>query len=789
VARSVIAEVEQFEAALRRLNVVEGAGDAITALLHDITSNLPDAISVKDTQGRWLFANPAALEATGKSAEQVLGRRDGEIFEDAGVAAAIAESDRRIMEAGEAVAVEEHVATPCGLRWFLSTKAPVRDGAGRVTGLIGVARDITERKRAEQALRASEERFRAFVMASSDVVYRMSPDWSEMRELRGREFIADTDAPSHGWLAKYIDPEDRPHVMATIHEAIRTKGVFQLEHRVVRVDGTLGWTLSRAIPILDANGDIVEWFGAASDITARKSAEEALRESEARLRLAQQAARAGSFEWDIQSGVNTWTPELEALHGLPFGGFGGTEAIWESLVHPDDRAAAIRRVEEAFDSGEPTDGEWRVVWPDGSVHWLTARFQVFRDRDGKPSRMTGINIDVTERKRSEELRASEAALREADRHKDQFLAMLSHELRNPLAPIRNSLYILDRAAPGGEQARRAQAVLHRQIGQMTWLIDDLLDVTRIAHGKVQLLRERFDLNELAHRIAEDHRTVFLRGEVRLEVQPAPGEILIDGDRIRLGQVIGNLLQNAIKFTPRGGKATVSVEADPARGEATLTVRDTGVGIEPEVVPRLFRAFSQGDATLDRSKGGLGLGLALVRGLVELHGGSVSAASGGTGKGAAFTVRLPLDARPARMVAGPRALPGTGSPRRVLIIEDNGDAADTLREVLELEEHVVEVAYDGREGIRKARAFHPDVVLCDIGLPEMDGYEVARTMRADPELGRIALVAVSGYAQPEDVAMAREAGFDVHLAKPPSIEALERALAEVGGARLARPVPG
>jgi len=263
------------------------------------------------------------------------------------------------------------------------------------------------------------------------------------------------------------------------------------------------------------------------------------------------------------------------------------------------------------------------------------------------------------------------------------------------------------------------------------------------------------------------------------VLPALAEIWVNGDRVRLAQIIGNLLQNAAKFTPHGGKTTVSVQADAARGQAFLTVRDTGSGIEPKMLPRLFHPFTQADATLDRSKGGLGLGLALVKGLVEQHGGSVSAASEGLGKGAAFTISLPLDVTAARVMPAQRRAGGDGAPLRVLVIEDNEDAADTLRVVLEFDDHVVEVANGGRDGIEKARAFHPDVVLCDIGLPEMDGYQVARTMRADPQLGRVGLIAVSGYAQPEDVAAAKEAGFDAHLAKPPSIDTLERALAEVG----------
>jgi two-component system CheB/CheR fusion protein len=251
-----------------------------------------------------------------------------------------------------------------------------------------------------------------------------------------------------------------------------------------------------------------------------------------------------------------------------------------------------------------------------------------------------------------------------------------------------------------------------------------------------------------------------------------------GDRTRLAQVVGNLLQNAAKFTPTGGRTWVRLEADSSRGEAILSVSDTGSGIAPEMMPHLFAPFAQADTTLDRSKGGLGLGLAIVKGLIEMHGGSVRAASGGSGKGSTFTVTLPLDRAAARAEAAPyRSFTGS-TPRRVLVIEDSIDTAESLRVALELSEHVVEVAYSGPEGIEKARAFEPDVVLCDIGLPGMDGYDVARAVRADPEFSSVSLVALTGYARPEDVAKARAAGFDAHLAKPPDVEALEGLLSEI-----------
>jgi signal transduction histidine kinase/ActR/RegA family two-component response regulator len=360
-------------------------------------------------------------------------------------------------------------------------------------------------------------------------------------------------------------------------------------------------------------------------------------------------------------------------------------------------------------------------------------------------------------------------LEEADRRKDEFLAMLSHELRNPLAPIRNSLYVLERALPGSDQARRAQAVIERQVSHLTRLVDDLLDVTRISRGKLQLAAGPVDLAELVRAAVEDHRPIFAHGGVALDLVLPGGALVVSGDATRLAQVVGNLLQNAAKFTGRGGLATVRVGADSAT--ATVTVRDSGVGIDREMLPRLFEPFAQADATLDRSRGGLGLGLALVKSVVELHGGGVRARSDGPGTGAEFSFWLPLlAAQRGDAAARPAAARPLG--RRVLVVEDNPDAAETLREVLELGGHDVVVAVDGRTALEKARRLLPDLVLCDIGLPEMDGYAVARALRADPVLRSVRLVALTGYAMPDDHARARQAGFDEHLAKPAGLDQLE-----------------
>jgi two-component system CheB/CheR fusion protein len=356
------------------------------------------------------------------------------------------------------------------------------------------------------------------------------------------------------------------------------------------------------------------------------------------------------------------------------------------------------------------------------------------------------------------------------------MAMLAHELRNPLAPIRACLYILDHAPKGGEEARRAQAIIERQIVHLTRLVDDLLDASRIDRRAVVLQRERLDLCELVRITAEDHRRAFVEGLIELEVSTARVEAWVKGDRVRLAQVVGNLLGNSVKFTEPGGRTTVTVEADAARGQAVVRVQDTGRGIAPDMLTRIFDPFTQVDVTLDRKKGGLGLGLSLVKGLVEMHDGAVDAASEGPGTGATFTIRLPLETV-APVESRPRkeeAHINRGS-RRVLVIEDNADAADSIGRALTMVGHAVEVARSGPEGIERAHAFVPEIVLCDIGLPEMDGYDVARAMRADPTLGRVTLVALTGYAGPDDIARAKAAGFDAHLAKPPTMATLERAL--------------
>jgi two-component system CheB/CheR fusion protein len=375
----------------------------------------------------------------------------------------------------------------------------------------------------------------------------------------------------------------------------------------------------------------------------------------------------------------------------------------------------------------------------------------------------------------ERCRAIADRLREADRRKDDFLSVLSHELRNPLAPIRNALHLLSRARDDPERAARAYDVIERQIEHLSRMVDDLLDVTRITRGRMQIHPAPIDLGRVVRDTIEDHRPTFEAAGIELSLEETAAPAPVDGDPTRLAQVLGNLLANSAKFTPRGGRVSVRLGEDPA-GFALLRIRDTGEGIDPEVLPRIFEPFSQADSTLARTRGGLGLGLAVVKGIIELHGGTVAASSAGRGAGTEMVVRLP---RGMAIAPRPPSHAAAARPARVLVVEDNVDAAETLREALELEGIEVVVAGDGAAGLREARRMRPDVVICDIGLPGgLDGYGVARTIRADPALRDTPLIALTGYAGPEDRARAREAGFDRHLGKPSAINDVLRAVASV-----------
>jgi len=514
-------------------------------------------------------------------------------------------------------------------------------------------------------------------------------------------------------------------------------------------------------------------------LLARKNAEaslealavtqKALQESRDFLGIAMRGARMGVWARDLASGAVWFSAELEALAGLGEGGFGGTADAFYALVHPDDLQAFKDTIAQALALVRDCSVQFRLRHGDG--HWtaMEAHVRPACDASGTPITLCGIAINIDERQRdAERLRELNAQLALADRKKDEFLATLAHELRNPLAPLRNVLEILKLKASDDPQLVWAREVFERQMGQMSHLVDDLMEISRITQGRVELRRESVDLAAVMQGAVEASAAAVAAGGHKLIVElPAP-PLTLDADPTRLTQILTNLLNNAAKYTPDGGHIWFSARCED--GAAVLTVRDSGIGIAADNLVNVFTMFAQLEPALERAQGGLGIGLALVKGLVELHGGTIRADSGGVGQGSEFTVRLPLPALPAVSVAAaqpsaPASVASAATRHAILVVDDNRDAADMLRMALEMLRYEAACVYDGAAALDICAGAMPDAIVLDIGLPGMDGYEVARRIRAQPSGAHVMLVAATGWGQQRDREAALAAGFDHHLVKP------------------------
>jgi two-component system CheB/CheR fusion protein len=544
-------------------------------------------------------------------------------------------------------------------------------------------------------------------------------------------------------------------------------GTSTPRERQVRVPETGRWYLQRILPYVTVAGSADGAVVTFADITEAKLAESASRESEVRLKQIVDSVPHLVWTASADGTRDYFSQQWREYTGLSAGR--QLDEGWIEAYHPDDREAMLAAWAESVRSGEPFQAEYRIRRHDGAYRWFRARASALRDAAGAVERWIGTSTDVDDVKRLE------ASLREGSRRKDEFMALLGHELRNPLAPLRNSLDILRRHGDR-EHVARATEVIDRQVTHLARLVDDLLDVSRITRGKIRIRRERLDLGAQLAEIVEDHRPLFAGAGLRLDVRAPRTPLWIEGDPARIAQMVGNLLQNAKKFTDRGGSVALAVEPASDGRSVAVRIRDTGIGMDPAGIEHMFEAFTQGDASLAHGRGGLGLGLTLVRALAELHGGSVRASSEGPGRGSEFELTLPLAASPATAAAGRGERSGTAR-RRVLVVDDNADAAETFAELLRLEGHDVRVAGDAREGLELARRFLPEVAFCDIGLPgELDGYALGRALRAEPGLEHTLLVAMTGYASEEDQRRAREAGFALHFAKPARIDAVAAAVA-------------
>lgn len=802
-------------------------------------------------------------------------------------------------------------ATPVGTVWVVAHDTETQfdaEDARLLTSLTKFAgaavltlNRIEAAEKAERIQREREAYFRALATTTSDVIYRMNADWTEMQPLDGRGLVAGNDKPIHDWMQKNVPQSEHQRVTDAIRTAVAAQRIFELEHQVIREDGSFGWTFSRAVPLLGDNGEVLEWFGAASDITRRKQAEEELRDIRSRMETALAVGAIGTWSWDVQTDRFFGDASLAGLFGVaPEDVAGGPLSRLMSSIHPEDRERVSLDIARALDSCGPYESDYRLAQVDGTWRWVTARGQVEPDANGQAARFPGVVIDISERKRAEaelarvtteserrkrlyeailsgtpdfvyvfsldhqvlyandalitmwghslsdtigktflelgyepwhaemhcreidqvratkesirgevpfngtygrriyeyifvpvlgadgeveavagttrdvtDRKAMEDELRAADRKKDDFIALLAHELRNPLAPIRNGLQVMRLAGGDMSAIANARTMMERQLGHMVRLIDDLLDVSRIGRNKMELRREKILLADVVESAIEAVRPLAEAAGHTLSVELPPGPVFLDADFTRLAQVFGNLLTNSVKYTPGAGR--IQFRAERSGDEVIVTVRDNGIGIPADFLPRIFDMFSQVDRSIERSTGGLGIGLALVKGLVEMHGGTVVAASDGASLGSVFTIRLPtVDARTPKVHSG--ADLHSREKRRLLVVDDNRDGATSLATMLRLLGDEVRTAHDGIEAVEVAAEFRPEVILMDVGMPRLNGLEATRLIKNEPWGQGVIIIALTGWGQDNDRARSFEAGCDDHMVKPVDIAELQRKLA-------------
>ena len=593
------------------------------------------------------------------------------------------------------------------------------------------------------------------------------------------EYTGTTLEEVKGWGWKKVHhPDHVDRVTEKLSRCYKTGEVWEDTFPLRGKDGDYRWFLSRALPIRDFKGKVARWFGTSTDITQQRRVEEALRESRELLTLALEAGAVGFYDVDVTTETVRFDAQARKIIGL------AEETMSRSLarqaIYGEDRDRVIQAATRAQDPvlREPFFSEHRYVHRDGTLRWVAMRGRVTFDESRNPPvpvRFLGVVQDVTDRKQAEE------QIREADRRKDHFLATLAHELRNPLAPIRNGLELIRRSGGNPRLMEQAQSIAERQMDHLVRLVDDLLDISRISRGKIELQKQNLDLADVIESALETSRPVLDRERHHLTVEYREGELLVEGDFVRLAQAISNLLLNAAKYTPPGGE--IAVKAKREQGFAVLEVSDSGIGIPEESLPHIFDMFAHVSSVKERKQGGLGIGLYLVKTLVDMHGGSVQAFSRGPGAGSMFKIALPLSQQavemetPAAAAENQAVSPNINGARRVLIVDDNRDAAELLALVLQSIGHVTAVANSGPEAIEQARSWNPQIVFLDIGMPGMNGYEVARALRELPQTAKVMLVALTGWGQEEDKRMSREAGFDHHLVKPVDLEKIESLLSK------------
>ncbi|HEV7278738.1 MAG TPA: PAS domain S-box protein [Pirellulaceae bacterium] len=612
-----------------------------------------------------------------------------------------------------------------------------------------------------------------FVVDASGVVKSWNSAAERMTGYTADEIIGRT-------ISQLDPPEERDGKLPALRHAAARGENLQQDGWRARKDGSRFWGSFSLSPLRNEQGDVTGMVGLARDLTDQQRSGDSARGSGQKFDLLMSGLQEYAvFLMDVSGRVTDWSAAAERLlgysaheaTGLPF------SALWP---HEDGKLGsdAERELRTAAEQGRAFDDRWHVR-KDGTHFWATGALSALRDQDGTLRGFAKVIADNTERKRlEEELRQRADALEDADRAKNEFLAMLAHELRNPLSPVASAISLLQFSETLDADDREAVAIADRQVKKLARLIDDLMDVSRITRGKVQLQRQRTDLCEIVQNALAAARPAVDEHRHALAARFPDCPLYVSADPTRLEQVFENLVRNACKYTPTGGRIDVVVERN--EGTALVRVRDNGVGIAPELLPRIFDLFTQADRSIDRSQGGLGIGLTIVKTLVELHDGSVEAQTGGIGRGSEFIVRLPASIGMVPAEGGEGSQADSNPSRRVLVVDDNPDAARMLAMTLRSEGHEVETALCGFRALEAVHLFRPDVVLLDIALPGLDGFEVARRLREQPTTRNIPLIAVTGYGQPEDRERSRAAGFEFHLVKPVRLKDVMHVFATLDG---------